>query len=197
MDKKNKTLIKKWLTILILTGGAIFLGTSIFIGVYGNIDNADFYEDAVIVLGAGLRGENVSNILAYRLDAAVEYSLNNPNALIIVSGGLGQNAEITEALAMERYLIAQGIPKEKIIKEELSTSTFENLLFSKHILDALFEEPYRIVIITSNFHIFRASRLAARLELDAGHIGARINLRSVPANFSREFAAILWMIFFS
>ena len=185
----------KWLTAVILSGGTFFFGMMLFLGIYGTNSSATFDEDAVIVLGAGIRGETVSRILAYRLDAAIEYSKRNPNAVIIVSGGQGQDPReyISEAFAMKRYLIAGGIPEERIIKEEASTSTYENLLFSKEILDGMFEAPYRVVIISNNFHIFRAVQTARSLGLDATHRGARIAPHSIPINYSREVAAVMWM----
>ena len=185
----------KWLTVSILTGGTFFLGVVLFLSIYGNNSTATFNEEAVIVLGAGIRGETVSRILAYRLDKAIEYSLKNPDAIIIVSGGQGQSPReyITEALAMKRYLVDNGIPEERIIKEESSTSTYENLLFSKEILDSIFDKPYRVVIITNNFHIFRSAQLARSLGLDVTHSGARIARHSIPLNYSREFAAVMRM----
>ena len=102
---------------------------------FGFTDTVTYKEDAVIVLGAGLRGENLSLILRNRLDAAVEYYNENPEAVIVVSGGQGPDEDIPEAEAMERYLYEQGVPLNKIIKEDKSTSTEENFKFSKELLE--------------------------------------------------------------
>jgi uncharacterized SAM-binding protein YcdF (DUF218 family) len=186
----------KWLTYSILTAFTLFLGMALFVGFYGANSNVTFDEDAVIVHGAGIRGESVTRILAYRLDKAVEYAERNPNAIIIVSGGQGPGEYITEALAMERYLIKKGVSEERIIKEELSVSTYENLLYSKVILDGIFDNRYRTVIITNNFHIYRAVSLAKGLGLDVTHNGAKIDLYSAPLNYSRECVAIFRMWIF-
>ncbi|MCL2873784.1 MAG: YdcF family protein [Defluviitaleaceae bacterium] len=183
----------KWLAFCVLAGSLFIFGTMVFLGIYGSISTATFNEDAVIVLGAGIKGETIPRMLAHRLDRAVEYSVQNPYAVIVVSGGLGSEADITEALAMKRYLVANGVPEERIIKEEESTSTFENLAFSKEILDTVFDEQYKIVIITNNFHIFRSVQLARSLGLDVNHCGAVVDVISVPINFSREVAAVFQM----
>lgn len=183
----------KWVTYSILAVFVLFLTMILFIGFYGGADNATFDEDVAIVLGAGVRGEQVSQMLAYRLDKAAEYSAKNPKAVIVVSGGQGPQEDITEALAMERYLLDKGVAKERIIKEEDATSTYENFLYSKKILDEMFDRPYNTVIITNGFHIFRAVKLAKILELDVTHYHAKIEWYSVTISYSRECLATLKM----
>ena len=94
---------------------------ALFLGIYGNVSNADYSEDAVIVLGAGVNVETVSKPLARRLDAAIEYWNQNTDSRIVVCGGLGNRAIITEAEAMARYLTARGVPGEVILLEDQST----------------------------------------------------------------------------
>ncbi|MCL2514295.1 MAG: YdcF family protein [Oscillospiraceae bacterium] len=184
----------KWLTCGISAICAFFFIMAAFIGIYGNTDNADFNEDAIIVLGAGIRGEQVTRTLAYRLNKAAEYSEKNPGAAIVVSGGRGAQENITEALAMEKYLISKGVPAEKIIKEERAASTYENFLYSKEILDGLFEYPYKTAVATNSFHVFRAVKLAGKTGLAVTHCGAKIDWYSVPVNYSRECLAVLKML---
>jgi uncharacterized SAM-binding protein YcdF (DUF218 family) len=86
-----------------------------------NIDNID----TMIVLGAKLDGSKVSNTLKLRLDKAIEYYNKHKDINIIVSGGKTNNSDISEALAMENYLIANGVNKDNIIKEDKATSTLE------------------------------------------------------------------------
>ena len=117
--------VPKWLKILFFVLLCIVLVFSSGLYFYGKNDNAHFDEDAVIVLGAGLRGDRPSTTLKGRLNAAYEYHLENPDALIIVSGGQGHDEDITEAEAMKKYLVALGIPDDRIVKEEKSTSTYE------------------------------------------------------------------------
>lgn len=187
----DKLIGKKWLNRCMIALCACFIVMVISLGVYGRKDNVTFGENAVIVLGAGIRGERVTRLLALRLDKAVEFSVSNPDAIIVVSGGQGPDEDISEALAMERYLVARGIPQERIIREDASTSTYENLSYSKAILDTLFDDPYEIAVITNDFHIFRAVRVAGRLGLTATHFHAATDRSSIPMNYSRECLAIV------
>jgi uncharacterized SAM-binding protein YcdF (DUF218 family) len=162
----------------------------VFLAVYGSLDNATYTEDVAIVLGAGIRGEEVSLTLAKRLDQTVSYFGKNPRAVIIVCGGKGSQESITEALAMERYLIKHGVPKEKIIKEEKSASTYENIAFADEILKGYFPQGYSSALITNAFHVYRASRIAQNAGISASHIGAPTVWYILPANYFREIFAV-------
>lgn len=135
---------------------------SLIIG-YGKKDNVTYTEEAVIVLGAGIQGEELTANLKNRLDAAVNYYAENPGVIFVVSGGQGPQEAITEALAMERYLLSQGVPVEQVIKEETASSTEENFQHSKEILDEYFEKPYRVAFITNDYHIYRAQMIAGEV----------------------------------
>ena len=159
---------------------------------YGAIDNAKNTEDAVIVLGAAVHGRTVSLPLKYRLDKAAEYLNKNKGAVVVVSGGQGNQEDISEAAAMEAYLIKEGIDKNRIVKEEKSTSTYENFEFSKKILDEKLGADYKTVFVTNEFHVFRAERIAKNAGFEEiSHIGAKIDWYTVPANCLRECAAVL------
>ena len=162
-----------------------------FLFIYGNVSNVDHSEDVVIVLGAGLRGEGVGRPLASRLDTAIAYWNENPDAYIIVCGGLGSGARITEAEAMFRYLTARGIPPERIILEDQSTSTYENLKFAREILDEYFPDGFRAVVVTNDFHIYRAVQIARQAGIDAGHLGAPTTWYTWPMNYLREMLAVV------
>lgn len=166
------------------------------LAVYGSVDTADYTEDALIVLGAAVVGDKVSVTLSYRLDAAVEYAKKNPDALIIVSGGQGPQEDIPEALAMKRYLAARGVAQERIIMEDRATSTYENFVYSKEILDDTLGEDAQVCFTTNGFHIFRAQSMAESVGLDATHLAAREDIVAAPVNYLRECAAILkfWVV---
>jgi len=174
----------------------ILICFSLFLGIYGNINTADYTEDVVIVLGAGIRGEEVGAHLARRLDTAADYLSRNPDAVVIVCGGLGAGELITEAEAMARYLIRYGISPERIIKEDRSTSTYENLTFAREILNEYFPNGFRAVLVTNDFHIYRAVSLARRAGLYVNRLGASTPLSALPANYLREMTAILNMWLF-
>lgn len=158
-----KSIIKrvpKWVKCVISTGVLLVTIFVLFLFLYGSSNNVTYKEDAVIVLGAGIRGEELSENLKNRLDRAVDYHSKNPNAVIVVSGGQGPQEDITESLAMERYLLEQGLSEDKILKEENATSTKENFQYSKELLDGHFNAPYSTAFITSDYHIYRAESTA-------------------------------------
>ncbi|MDR1821984.1 MAG: YdcF family protein [Oscillospiraceae bacterium] len=186
---------KKLLCAAVFTVIGLVLAGCVFLAAYGNADNADYTEDAVIVLGAGLRGETPSYPLRARLEKAAEYYARNPSCVIAVCGAQGANEAITEAEAMRRYLAANGVPNEAIIMETRSVTTYQNLTFADELLAERFPEGYRAVVITSAFHVFRAGRLAHGAGINAAHIGADIGLFGAPANYIRELVAVAAMIF--
>lgn len=150
--------------------------------------------DVMIVLGSGLWGDKVSPQLSLRLDAAESLLKKNKSMLVIVSGGQGPDELVSEAVAMKRYLVSSGIDERRILLEDKSTSTFENLLFSKKILDHEGIDYTKCVIVSTDFHIYRSKMLAKRLGIGAvGHAAPNIDSISKKNNF-REVLA-LWKDF--
>lgn len=113
----------------------------------------------IIVLGAQMKLRGPSKILRRRLEKAYEYLLENKRTVVIVSGGQGSNEPMSEADGMERYLIEKGIGRNRILKEEHSVNTHQNLVFSKNLY---LREVSEIGIVSSNFHMFRAKKLALK-----------------------------------
>ncbi len=185
----SKKGLLKWLKNLFLIGNAIMLSAILFLGIFGKIDTVTYKEDAVIVLGAGLNGEAITLPLYYRLEKSVEYFNKNPNAIIVVSGGQGRNETITEALAMERYLLSRGIPENKIIKEDSATSTYENFLLSKKLLDDYFKSEYKTIFITNDFHIYRAKEISKVVGFNSNYMHAKIQWYLAPVTYIRELLA--------
>jgi uncharacterized SAM-binding protein YcdF (DUF218 family) len=188
--------IPKSIHILASIIAIAILSMMIFLGVYGNWDNATYEEDAIIVLGASVRGEQVSRVLAKRLDVAVAYFEKNPDVMIVVSGAQGPQEYISEAQAMKRYLIANGIPEQAIIEEDRSTSTLENLRYSKELLDECFPSGFSSVIVTNSFHVYRTMHMAQIADIPSAHMGSLIEWYSVPMNYLREVLAVLalWLL---
>ena len=180
----------RWLCV----AGLCFMAAVIaFLAGYGASDTATGTEDAVIVLGAGLEGETVTMPLYYRLDTAARYYEEIPDCVIVVTGGQGPYESITEALAMERFLVSRGVPADKIIKEEKATSTYENFVFSKELLDQKLGEGYSACFITNKFHTYRAGCLAKIVGLNVTHEGAPMDWYLVPVMYLREFFAVVKM----
>ncbi len=153
------------------------------------------YSRYVLILGAGVKGETPSITLSQRLDKAVEY-INNQNSdfKIIVSGGKGKGEDISEAEAMKRYLTKNGI-KQEIIMEDKSTTTKENLIFSKEIIEKDSNrkiEDVGVKIITSDFHALRSNLIASNLGYeDKSFLTNRTLPILMPVMYSREFFAII------
>lgn len=123
-------------------------------------DRIQNLPSTLIVLGSGLDGTQPSPMLRARLDTALIYAAQYPEAQIVVSGGQGFSEEISEADAMQRYLLARGIARQRIMQENQSTSTEENLLFSYRLLKEKAAGP--VLIITNDFHTLRASKIARK-----------------------------------
>ena len=113
--------------------------------------------DYIIVLGAQVRENGPSVVLQYRLDAAIEYLNKNPDTICIVSGGQGANEPFSEAEGMAKYLLENGIEMKRILLEDKSRNTVENIQNSK---DLMGESYNGVGIITNNFHVFRAVQIA-------------------------------------
>lgn len=150
--------------------------------------------DYIIVLGAQVRENGPSVVLKYRLDTAIDYLNDNPNTICIVSGGQGANEPFSEAKGMAEYLLDRGVEEHRIILEDKSTNTAENIQNSK----VLMEESYNGVgIVTNNFHVFRAVQIAKVQGLEGiCGIAADSNVLYFPNNVLRECCGILkdWLM---
>lgn len=147
--------------------------------------------DYVIIHGAGLLGgERVSKLLMDRLDKAIEVYRQDPTSpKLIPSGGKGPDETISEAEAMKRYLISRGIPESDIIPEDQSTTTLENLQFSKRILESREGRKYT-ALVSSNYHVFRALRYCREIGLKCTGIGSHVALYFWPSALIREYIAV-------
>ncbi len=175
-----------------------FIATALFfsvvigiISVLPQTNKADFTEEAVIVLGCGVKGTVPTGSLVRRMDKAIEYYNYNNKALIVVSGGQGPQEDISEAQAMYDYMTSKGIPAENIVIEDRSSSTNENFEFSKKILDEKLGDDYRTVYITNSFHSYRAGELARLNGLNVRSYSASTAPISLLPCYLREVLAVL------
>lgn len=184
-----------WLqrTITIATGIGLvcFIVITGIVVSYGTNNTATFKEDCVLVLGCGIRGEQLLPTLESRLDRCLEYLQNNPDIPVIVSGGQGPKEDIPEAIAMKRYLVSKGVNPEKITTEERSRNTIENLDYSKPLLDSLFtNKEYTVVIITSDYHAYRVTKATANAGINSTMYNAKVKWYLRPSAYSREALSI-------
>ena len=176
----------------VVTAAAVALMFGIGAVVMGNAAAATAPEpglDEIIVLGAQVRPDGTpSTVLRYRLDAAAAYLRENPDTRCIVSGGQGGNEPTSEAECMASYLRKVGIDESRITLEGRSRSTVENLRYSRELLDSATD---RVGIVTNDFHVFRACRIAARQGLTrACGISAPSDPWFLPNNLLREVACV-------
>jgi uncharacterized SAM-binding protein YcdF (DUF218 family) len=141
----------------------------------------------VIVLGARVKGTVPSLALQARIDAAAEYLIENGEAIVIASGGKGAGEDISEAECIKRGLIQQGIAESRIILEDQSTDTYENIAYSKKLLP---EESAFGLVATNDFHIFRAKMIAADEKLTIDGLPAKTPIQALFKSYTREYLAL-------
>lgn len=140
--------------------------------------------DCVIVLGALVTEDGPSRVLQYRLDTAAAYLLENPDTICVVSGGQGSAEPATEASVMKEYLVGCGIDEDRILTEEASSTTVENIRNSR---DVLGRTDLSVGIVTNNFHVFRGTALARAAGFeDVCGIAAPASALYLPNNMLRE-----------
>lgn len=146
----------------------------------------------IVVLGAGVRGTVPSLSLQERINAAYDYLLSHPNTIAVLSGGQGPGEDITEAACIYRELTNKGIEGSRLLIEDKSASTIENLRFSLALLEeTLGKRPTRIGIISSEYHLFRASLFAKELQVESCGIPAKTSWFALKVNyFLREIVAV-------
>jgi len=148
-------------------------------------ENADY----LIVLGAGLYRGGPSVALLRRINAAARYSGSNPDVIIIVSGGRGDGQHFSEAEVMSRVLQERGVNISQIIIEEASANTYENIKNSAKIIN---DFDKKIVVVSSEFHLFRAKCLAKKMGFkNIGAIASWTPLILVPNYYLREYLAVM------
>ena len=183
--KKKKRMVSIFGILVIL--GLIYVGFLQFkISQYSRVEapkNADY----VIVLGARVKGTVPSLAFASRINAAAKYLKENKDTIVIASGGKGSGEDISEAECIKRELVKQGISETRVILENHSTDTYENINFSKKLIP-----PNANVglVVTNNFHLYRAISIARDQGLDVQGLPAKTPRKAVIKSYTREYLAI-------
>jgi len=200
-----------WLCLAFWLCMVIFLSVEAVVFSAGRKAPADDAE-YVIVLGAQVRGEVPTLVLSARIRTAAEYLKEHPAAMAVASGGQGSGENISEAEAIRRGLVRLGISEDRILTEDRSTSTAENLRFSAEVIQGYEKEkaglaeetplcgtnasPIRFVskkavLVTNDFHVFRAVKLAKNLGYtEVSGLGATEFFAVTIQYYVREFFAI-------
>lgn len=193
-------LSKTWrivLAALLVLGEAVFAVFEAPVISNAKTD-ADPQSDYLIVLGAGVNGSAPSLSMVNRLEAALDYLEAYPDAVAIVSGGQGAGEDVTEASAMHDWLVAHGMPESRIVQEDQSTSTRENLENSFAIIRSRGGDPADgVAVVSSEYHLYRAKQMARALGAKPLGVAAETTLPTMRANyFIREaFAAAYMQVF--
>ena len=188
----GKTL-KRFLAMFIAMGRVYFVITEIPI-----IDEAsgdgDFDADYLIVLGAAVHGDTPSLSLVERLQAAEDYLIKHPDTVVIVSGGQGGGENVSEARAMYEWLCANGIDSTRIIMEDKASSTYENLKFSREIINGLSDDA-TVAVVSSEYHLCRAKLIAKTLDMEIHTVAAHTTYFTVMLNyFIREAFGVTYQL---
>jgi uncharacterized SAM-binding protein YcdF (DUF218 family) len=134
-------------------------------------------------------------MLQARINAAYDFLTDNPDTKCIVSGGMGSDEHISEALCIYNELTAMGINKERLYIEDKSTNTKENLNYSLDIIEEN-SLPHKVTIITNEFHQYRAGQIGTELGLKTYHVSGKTPFSMFPTYFLREVGGIIFEIIF-
>nr|WP_316624313.1 YdcF family protein [uncultured Ruminococcus sp.] len=155
-------------------------------------------RDYIIILGCAIRSDgSLTPLLKGRVDSALsfekrQYDASGKHACFVPSGGQGADEVISEGEAMERYLLEQGVPAERIIREDKSTSTFENMKLSREVVEKTDPDfvNKKTAFATTNYHVFRGYILSKKNGFEAQGISAKTKWYFFPNAFLREFIGL-------
>lgn len=183
--------LKRIFTIL-LSIGLLVVGITEAIIIKASFGDPRQHCDYMVVLGAGVRGDVPSLSLRNRIDAAYDYLTEHPDVTAILSGGQGEGENITEAQCMFDHLTAMGIDESRLWMEDQATSTWENLNFSLDMIEEKTgQRPEELGVLSSEYHLFRASLFADACGVEFLGIPAKTTKLSLRVNyFMREVAGV-------
>lgn len=153
-------------------------------------------KDYIIVLGCAIRSDGTPTpLLRDRLDRALAFARQQQAEtgsfpVFVLSGGQGADECISEAACMRQYLAEQGVPEDRMLLEDKSTDTAENMRYSKEIIQAIHPNA-RIAFSTTNYHVFRSGIKARRVKLRAQGMGCKSKWYFWPNASVREFIGLL------
>ncbi len=185
----NVKSILKIISIALLSTIVILEG----IILWGSRNNFSTEAKYIIVLGAKLHGSKPSKSLLYRMNTALVYMKRYPNMKLIATGGKGSDETIPEALAIKNYFLNKGIDSDRIIVEDKSKNTFENLKFSRGLIKE--KGKVKVNIVTNRYHVLRAKILAKRNNFEAYGVPSKTPEKVIIKSYLRESLAIIKSFF--
>ena len=196
------TVYMKWWKVLmsVYTSGFVFLECMLIGTIICSLLAAQHVpspdKDFLVILGCGFASDgHLYPLLKGRVDKAIEFRefqrfKTGKSAIFVPSGGQGDDEPYSEAEAMKRYLLTKGYTEKDILPEEKSRNTFENMLFSKALIEQQHQDS-RCVFVTTNYHLFRSGILARKVRFMADGLGSRTKWYFWPNAFSREFLGLM------
>ena len=189
--------VRSMVTAVLILGLLVF-GITEGIIIHAARGSAGEARDYLVVLGAKVNPHGPSLALRSRINAAYDYLTAHPGSIAILSGGQGPDEPMTEAQCMYEELAAMGIDPERLWMEGASTNTWENLKFTRDLLEAnTGSVPSEIALLSSEFHLFRAGLFARRFGFEAAGVPAHTPLPLLKVNyFIREAVAVWYYLIF-
>ncbi len=188
ISKKTRKRIDKVVWTITAIGVAVVLVVSAITALGYEKFDGTYEGQTVVVLGAKINGEKPSLSLRNRLDAAVDFMEEYPEAKCIVTGGQGTNEIMPESTAMSRYLQDEGISKDRIIEENEATNTEQNLKLSVNVAKEN-NMSTDFIIITDGYHQYRANKYAKEYGATSQGYNAKTSLAFWPSAKFREIIA--------
>ncbi len=197
--RKNTICVSISLLFLAVVLAAVWVGGLIMQGSSSDSAATGAPIDYVVILGCQLEGEQPGVCLESRIDTAVDFLKEHPDALAVCSGGQGNDEVISEAEAIANALSKKGIAKKRILLEDNSRSTYENLSNTKTMLDKREEgAEYRIAVVTNEFHLYRSRNLAKTIGFQNPiALAAKTPTTMFYPNLLREIGAVVvcWYLY--
>lgn len=189
---KPAKVVKRIFTVLLCIGILIASVTEGLI-IHASLGTDDTDFQYLVVLGAKVRSDRPSLTLMNRIDAAYDYLTAHPDTIAIVSGGTGADEPMSEAQCMYDHLTARGIDPDRVWMEDEATSTWENLHFSLDLIEkATGARPGKIGVLSSEYHLFRASLFARECGVEFCGVPAKTTILSLKLNYFLREAAGVW-----
>lgn len=193
--QKRRPAPAKWLRIGLSALLALVLAASgiTLIPILRGPGEAAGETDFLIVLGAGVRGDEPSEILQNRIDRAYQYMTENPDVICVATGGKGSDENISEAQCIYNHLTAMGIDGNRIWMEDKATSTIENFRYSVSLIEEKTgTAPRKITVLSNEFHLYRAGIMAEDCGLDANFVAAPTSKPLIRISYTIREIFALW-----
>lgn len=191
------TYLNLFLTLVLCYLECFFIGTVIMAYIAAR-QTPTYDKDFIVILGCKIdKKGGLLPLLKGRTDRAIKFAWEQEIATgkkirYVPSGGKGSDEMMSEASAMELYLLSHGAEADEVYPEKNSRTTYENFKFSKKIMDEINPEA-RVVFATTNYHIFRSGMMALKNGIFAEGIASKTKWYFWPNGFVREYFGILFM----